>query len=342
MIVLRNFDVASYYPHLMTLYGYTSRNIPSPKTFSDVLDRRMKAKASGDKVTANALKLVVNTTYGASLNQYNDLYDPLMGRSVCITGQLFLLELAEHLHKDIPGLQIVQLNTDGIMISHDDSFTEAVNAIVNEWQARTGFELEEDSIKALLQKDVNNYIELQTNGKVKAKGGMLVRGVAPAGAFNVNNNAPIVAEALIKAFTEHKPIQDTVAECNDPLKFQLIAKASGKYSAVYQYHYDCNSGRYTNKTPTQRCNRVYAAKDASLGTLYKVHETTGNEEKIAGLPAHCLVDNSNKATINDIDKEWYISLARKQLDAFYGKEPPKPDGRLLLTHRRAINKIINI
>ncbi len=58
----------------------------------------------------------MNTTYGALLNKYNDLFDPLMGRSVCITGQLFLLELAEHLYADIPGLKIVQLNTDGIIV----------------------------------------------------------------------------------------------------------------------------------------------------------------------------------------------------------------------------------
>lgn len=335
MIVLRNFDVASYYPHLMTLYGYTSRNIPSPQVFSDVLDRRMTAKANGDKVTANALKLVVNTTYGASLNQYNDLYDPLMGRSVCITGQLFLLELAEHLYKDIPGLRIVQLNTDGIMIEHDDEFTKEVDIIVKEWQERTGFTLEEDTITAILQKDVNNYIEVQVDGKVKAKGGMLVRGVAPAGAFNVNNNAPIVAEALINSFSEHKPIEDTIGECDDPLKFQLIAKASGKYSSVYQLV------NRTDKLPMQRCNRVYATTDKTLGTLYKVHNN-GTEAKIAGLPEHCLVDNKATANIKDIDKEWYISLARKQLDAFYGKEPPKPDGRLLLKYRRAINKIINI
>ena len=52
----------------MTICGYTSRNIPDPKIFENVLDARMKAKASGDKATANALKLVVNTTYGAMLN----------------------------------------------------------------------------------------------------------------------------------------------------------------------------------------------------------------------------------------------------------------------------------
>ena len=88
----------------------------------------MKAKAAGDKVTANALKLVVNTTYGASLNKYNDLFDPLMGRSVCITGQLFLLELANHLLADCSTLKVIQLNTDGIMVSFDDSEYEKVLA----------------------------------------------------------------------------------------------------------------------------------------------------------------------------------------------------------------------
>ncbi len=87
---LRNRDVGSYYPHLMTLDGYCSRNIPNPQNYADMLEARMKAKKSGDKATANASKLVANTTYGAMLSKYNDLFDPLMGRSVCITGQLRL------------------------------------------------------------------------------------------------------------------------------------------------------------------------------------------------------------------------------------------------------------
>lgn len=109
MKLLRNFDVSSYYPSLMIRNGYSSRNIPSFQDFEDVYHRRIEAKKTGDKATANSLKLVLNTTYGATLNQYNDLYDPLQARSVCISGQLYLLELANHLLKDIPGLRVVEL-----------------------------------------------------------------------------------------------------------------------------------------------------------------------------------------------------------------------------------------
>ena len=175
--LIRNYDVASYYPHLMVYYGYTSRNIPNPQIYADMLETRMKAKKSGDKATANALKLVANTTYGAMLNKYNDLYDPLMGRSVCITGQLFLLELSEHLIAECSTLRIVQLNTDGIMVSFDESEYDKVLAITKEWEQRTRFELEEDRINRIVQKDVNNYVEIPYDGEPKIKGGYLVRGI---------------------------------------------------------------------------------------------------------------------------------------------------------------------
>ena len=131
---IRNKDVASYYPHQMTLNGYCSRNIPSPDVYAATIERRVKAKRAGDKATANALKLVLNTTYGAMLNRYNDLYDPLMGRSVCISGQLQLLEMAEHLVQDCPTLKIIQLNTDGIMVSLDDCDVSMYQEITQEWQ----------------------------------------------------------------------------------------------------------------------------------------------------------------------------------------------------------------
>ena len=316
MRIIRNYDVASYYPHLMTLYGYTSRNIPSPEVFSEVLERRMKAKAAGDTATANALKLVVNTTYGASLNKYNALCDPLMGRSVCITGQLFLLELAQHLYKYIPDLRIVQLNTDGIMIEFDDSQYGRVQEILDEWQSRTGFELEEDSIAQIAQKDVNNYVEVQPSGKFKCKGGYLVRGISPAGAFNVNNNATIVAKALVEYFVHGTPPEDTINACDDIFQFQIIAKAGAKYREAYHMV----DGE---KVSVQKVNRIYATSDTRYGKLFKVKAENDAEAKIEMLPEHCIIDNDNRLSITDVDKQFYIDMAKKRINDFMGIKPEK-------------------
>ena len=276
----------------------------------------MKAKAAGDTATANALKLVVNTTYGASLNRYNDLCDPLMGRSVCITGQLFLLELAERLHKEVEGLRIFQINTDGIMVEFDDSQYDQVQDILNEWQSRTGFSLEEDSIKQLVQKDVNGYIEVQPSGKFKTKGGYLVRGIAPAGAFNVNNNATIVAKALVEYFVHGTPPEDTINACDDISQFQIIAKAGAKYREAYHLV----GGE---KVPVQKVNRIYATSDPRYGKLFKVKAENDSEAKIEMLPEHCIIDNDNHLTIADVDKQFYIDMAKKRINDFMGIKPEK-------------------
>ena len=305
----------------MTINGYTSRNIPSPKIFEEMLDRRMKAKKEGNKPLANALKLVANTTYGATLNRYNDLYDPLMARSVCVSGQLYLLELAEHLYQEVPGLTIVQLNTDGIMVEFDEAQYEKVLQITDEWQARTGFELEEDKIKAIYQGNVNNYIEVAEDDSVKIKGGYLVRGVAPAGAFNINNNATIVAKAIREYFVHQTPVDKTIGECSDIKEFQLIAKAGTKYREAY-HEVD------GEKLPVQKVNRVYAVTDERYGKVFKVKADDDSESKIGRLPEHCLIDNTavddpRHTSIDKIDKAWYSAQAMDGINKFLGIEPEK-------------------
>ena len=311
-----NKDVGSYYPHLCTINGYTSRNIPSPKLYENVLDRRMKAKAEGNMKVANPLKLVCNTTYGCLLNKYNDLYDPLMGRSVCISGQLYLLELAEHCYQEIEGLRIVQLNTDGIMVECDKKDYKKLNGICDEWQQRTGFELEEDTVIKIVQKDVNNYIEVQQGGKPKAKGGYLVKGVSTKGAFNVNNNCVIVATALKEYFLNGTPVEETINNCDDIFQFQMIAKAGAKYKEAYHL---VNG----TKVPVQKVNRVYATSDERYGKLYKVKAEDSSEAKIDSLPEHCFIDNNNELCIEQIDRDFYIAMAKKRINDFKGIKPEK-------------------
>lgn len=323
--LIRNFDVGSYYPHLMTINGYTSRNIPNPQIFADMLERRMKAKREGDEATNLALKLIANTTYGATLNQYNDLYDPLMARSVCVSGQLYLLELAEHLFKEIPNLKIVQLNTDGIMVEFEESHYPAVLSITEEWQRRTGFELEEDKIAAIYQKDVNNYVEVKEGGKAKAKGGYLVRGIPKAGAFNINNNATIVAKAITEYFVHSTPVDETINGCSDIAAFQLIAKAGNKYREAYHLV----DGE---KRPVQKVNRVYAITDERYGKVFKVKADDDSEAKIGKMPEHCLIDNTaldnpHHVSIGQIDKAWYIAQALDGINKFLGIEPEKKKRR---------------
>lgn len=296
--------------------GYASRNIPSFQKFEETYHTRIAAKKNGDKTTANSLKLILNTCYGATLNQYNELFDPLQARSVCISGQLYLSELANHLYSEIPDLKVVSLNTDGIMIEFDDAHYSEVLAITQEWQDRTGFELEEDKIVKLIQANVNGYILVMEDGSIKTKGGYLVRGIAPAGAFNVNNNATIVAKALVEYFVNGTPPEDTINACDDIFQFQIIAKAGAKYREAYHMV----DGE---KVPVQKVNRIYATKDTRYGKLFKVKAENDSEAKIEMLPEHCIIDNDNHLAIADVDKQFYIDMAKKRINDFMGIKPEK-------------------
>lgn len=317
--LILNYDVSSLYPSLMIEYGYVSRAVPDPAIFASVRAERFAAKKSGDKATANALKSPMNKAYGAMGNQYNPMYDPKMKLSVCVSGQLSITELAVA-YTRIEGLRIIQLNTDGIMISCPEDKYDDVVAINDWWQKQTSLELEEDKIDLIWQKDVNNYVMRKVDGTEKCKGGYLVRGVSPIGAWSVNNTAVIAAEALKRFLLDGTPIKDTVEACNDPFKFQLIAKASHKYSEVYQLVADNSEEDSWRKVPVQKCNRVFACTDESLGRLYKVKAADGRAAKIESLPEHCLIYNDGMPSIEQIDKSYYIQLAEKRAQDFYPKE----------------------
>ena len=255
-----------------------------------------------------------NPPYGGNLNPQHPAMRPFMGRCSFISGHVFLVELANHLVTDCKTLKVIQLNTDGIMVSFDEDEYQKVLEITGEWQERTGFELEEDTVKSICQKDVNNYVEVPFEGDPKIKGGVLVRGIAPAGAFNINNNACVVAKAVKDYLAYGVPVEETIMSCDRLLDFQLIAKAGSKYGdALHEVDGELQV--------VQKINRVYATDNHRMGTLYKMHLSTGNPVKIAGLPSRCVVDNDNHLSIEVVDRDWYIRLAKRYVRDFLGIKP---------------------
>ena len=314
--IIQNRDVSSLYPSLIEGYNYLSRNVPDPQLFYQIRRDRIEAKHNGDKQTATDLKLPLNTVSGAQENKYNDLYDPLPTRSLRISGQLFLTMLATSLLKACKTIKLINFNTDGLMYSVDKSEVHIVDEVSAQWEAATGFELETDEISKVWIKDVNNLLIIMTNGKVKTVGSYLNYGISVKGAWAINNNAVIVKKALIDYFVHGTPPEDTINACDDIFQFQIIAKAGQKYREAYHLV----DGE---KVPVQKVNRIYATKDTRYGKLFKVKAENDSEAKIEMLPEHCIIDNDNHLTITDVDKQFYVDMAKKRINDFMGIKPEK-------------------
>lgn len=327
-------DVGSYYPSMALEYGYTSRAIPNADGYREVYTTRMTAKHNGDKDTANALKLVLNTFYGAMKNKYNDLYDPRNASAICITGMLLLTDLIEKL-ETVEGFELIQSNTDGIIIRYPLTVESDIESIISEWESRTRLNMEYTVIKAIAQKDVNNYVMKagetylikngervvtdEDKGKLKTKGGWV--SLADGGDFK-NNSMVVLHKALVAYFIDDVPVEETIANDNTLEDFQIIAKTGSSYDGTY---WEVNG----EKIEVQKVNRVYATTDTRYGTIYKrkngkdtlaevseLNEESGKSDKIADLPAHCIIDNEFNLTIDDIDKDFYITMAQSRVKAY--------------------------
>ena len=314
--VIQNRDVSSLYPSLIEIYHYLSRNVPDPELFYAIRRDRIQAKHNGDKQTAKDLKLPLNTVSGAQENQYNDLYDPLPTRSMRISGQLFLTVLTMRLLNACKTIKLLNLNTDGLMYSVDSSELHIVDEIARQWEAETKFELEVDEIREVWIKDVNNLLMVKTSGDVKTVGGYLNYGVSVKGAWSINNNMIIVKKALVNYFVRGTPVEDTINESTNIFDFQIIAKAGAKYKEAYTMV----DGQ---KVPVQKVNRVYATADERYGKIYKVKAENDSTAKIEMLPEHCIIDNNNHCTLDDVDKNFYIEVAKKRINDFMGIKPEK-------------------
>ena len=314
--IIQNRDVSSLYPSLIEGYNYLSRNVPDPQLFYQIRRDRIAAKHTGDTQTATDLKLPLNTVSGAQENKYNDLYDPLPTRSLRISGQLFLTMLAVSLLRACKTIKLLNFNTDGLMYSVDKSELSIVDAVSAQWEKTTGFELETDDISKVWIKDVNNLLIIMNNGKVKTVGGYLNYGISVKGAWAINNNANIIKIALIEYFVHGTPPEDTINACDDIFQFQIIAKAGAKYREAYHLV----DGQ---RVPVQKVNRIYATADPRYGKLFKVKAENDAEAKIEMLPEHCIIDNDNHLTIADVDKQFYIDMAKKRINDFMGIKPEK-------------------
>lgn len=295
-----NSDVGSYYPALMIEYGFLSRNVMNPEDFKKIRDMRLVFKKEKNPLQ-QPYKIVLNSTYGASKDKYNPLYDPLQANNVCINGQLLLLDLIEHLE---PHFELIQSNTDGVMWKlESEADIPLYMEICKEWEKRSRMSLEHDRIKKVIQKDVNNYMVVMEDGEVKSKGAYVKK------LNTLDYDLPIVNKAIKEYFIHGVPVDQTVSECNELKQFQKIVKISSKFAYAM----------YDGEVIEGKVFRVFASRSRRDGQLWKVKQC--NPFKIANTPERCFIVNENiesAATPRKLNKQWYIDIANKRINDFKG------------------------
>lgn len=244
-------DVASYYPAIILQCGLFPKHLTGAflTVYRSIFDRRLAAKKSGDKTVADTLKIVLNGSFGKFGSMYSVLYSPDLMIQVTVTGQLCLLMLIEWIELRL-GIPVVSANTDGIVIKCPADRKAELDAVVALWEKRTGFETEETRYRALLSRDVNNYLAIKDREYYREtlppaefakmdKGGW-IKGKGAFAPVTISKN-PVnnICTEAASAFVEHgTPIAETIFRCRDIRKFVTVRTVRGGAIKVTKTHYD--------------------------------------------------------------------------------------------------------
>ncbi len=263
--LIRDIDVTSLYPSIAIVNQLSPEHMGAvfTKEYGGLKADRLK-HAKGT-VENNALKLGLNGTYGNSNNKFSVFFDPKLTMTITINGQLLLCMLAEWL-LEVPTLQIIQCNTDGITYRiHRDHEPMAV-AICKQWQLFTLLDLEDVNYTRMWIRDVNNYIAEKWNKKenkfeIKQKGAYwhpesgdkYADSISEAGppAWHKDLGNLVSIKAAVAAMVHGVPIEHFIYAHTDPFDFMLRAKV------------DRASRLELGGREMQRITRYYVAKDGA-------------------------------------------------------------------------------
>lgn len=298
---VQQWDSGSHFPNIMlrdNLLGQVTNK------FRNLVKERLKNKALGNPL-AGTQKIIINSVYGLLRLQSSKLYNPKSAIRVNVSGMVAIYNLANHL--DLVG-NVYQVNTDGIAFKpYPDVTQETLDNIKQRWEDEFKLQLEVSSFKRLIQRDVNNYIAVKQNDKLKLKGGA----VGQANGVDVTkaSKPTIIDHMLVEKLVYDRPFIITVQE--GEFRDYCFTLKSMKSSTQTGKMVDENGKVFDNEV-----NRTYATK--SGGKVLK--EKVGDLEnaKFPDTPEQMSIANYElpKEPPADLDYSYYIELAEKKLESW--------------------------
>ncbi len=297
-------DVSSMYPNIAISNNVYPEHLGEGfcEIYQDVYNQR-KSYPKGTPENA-MLKLALNCVYGDSNNKFSVFFDPMYTMKITINGQLSLLLLAEKL-LEIEGLKLVQLNTDGLTVAMLRNTEDQYKSACNDWQKQVGLELEYADYSRMFIRDVNSYLAVYTNGKVKRKGAYQFEDLG----WHQNQSSLVVPMAAVASMLSGVDISEFIEDhfkSGNTFDFMLRTKVDRSSKLVLVD----NEG---NDIEQQRICRYYPSKNGyKMVKIMKPLEGS-TEYRRMSIESAWLVKTCNdmKDFDADIDFEYYVKEAEK-------------------------------
>jgi hypothetical protein len=307
-------DVTSFYPNLAIKNKFHPQHLPQ-KEFGDLYEWFFEERKKIPKTDPKnyVYKIILNSTYGLTGDENSFLYDPKMTMQITVNGQLLLSKLAEMLSLAIPECQPLMLNTDGLEMMIPNEAVETYHKVCAEWEKLTQLNLEHDEYSKMIIGDVNNYIAIHKNGKVKCKGRFEWEDLEKkkVAVFHKNKSFLIIPKALYAYFVKGIMPEDFLASNKN------IFDYCGAVKAKSGWHFE--NRMIKDGIPVsqklQKIIRYYISNDGSK--LVKCHNDGREIQVEAGQWMQTTVNQLDADSLDfdscNIDLKYYIENIYKEI-----------------------------
>lgn len=337
-------DFTQYYPNMLIKFKLLSRTVPKQgwDIYADMIEKvkslkvAMNEETDPDKKKAmkserDKYKVLINSVSGAMRSKYSKFYDPTRIITMCTVGQFLLIAITADIKKSFPGTELLQTNTDGayFLVPNKYDFEAKLNEIMD----KLHFDIEVEKAKMLVQRDVNNYLLVESDGKVKSKGrwSSAERDKLKPASYAVSR------KAVFNFLLYGTPIEETIRDDKDIMDFVTCSKTGSTFDyTIYrtkpQEFVVVGKGKdrkvklvkpsEDDFIKTSNTNRFVAVTDVKYGQLMKVSDGDNYSESIVpDCPAKCKLLNDDISTYNfddlHIDYDFYIAYSYGLLPNFY-------------------------
>ena len=320
-----HWDIASFYPSIMDVYKIAPAHMNEGvfvKLIHWLKETRVTAKHSKEDyidgipkdVLAQVLKIVINSIYGKLGFEKGDICDRLAVLKVTINGQLMIMMLCESL--ELAGIEVVSANTDGIVVKLHKKNKAKFEEIADEWKRLTKLDADSEEYRCYINRDINNYVIEELNGKVSYKGAL--HPTMYAVDLQKGYDMPIVAKAVVDYFLNDKPILETLYECKNILDFCKTQNVGR------QFHVEFTIG--TKREILQKNVRFYVTNKG--GVIEKVNDNSGDRSGLCAGKQVTILNTLDDKRIEyrNINYSYYYQEALKIIDPIKLSISPKQKG----------------
>lgn len=301
-------DVKSYYPNIAIVNRVFPEHLS--EGFCDIYKTLYDMRAGYAKGTSeNAMiKLALNGVYGDSNNEYGPFLDPQYTMTITVNGQLLLSILAERF--SLIGIELVQINTDGMTVLVRRDQRAAFDDLCKRWQAFTLLELESVNYRSMFIRDVNNYIAVDLKGKVKRKGAYQYDTTHPGDpsqslGWHQDWSALVVQRAAEERLVRGVPVEQFIYNHPDPYDFMLRAKVNRSSRLVL------SNGKKLQATTRYQ---IATVGDSMAKIMPELAKKPDSGERTFSVEKGWLVKICDHVTDYDwnvLDRRYYIEEAKK-------------------------------